>query len=187
MSADVKLCLIAARARNNVIGSGGDLPWKLKSDLSFFKTATLGCPIIMGRKTWESLPVRPLKGRENIVMTRDWAYNADGARVYSSFAAATNSRAKKCKWLRYTHLVVIVICIIGAATSRYALMSSDMYVCSRVSHGKHPTFVNVDMTTGEMSLMPGKPSCARTRTLYVFELLAFVTRLLGVIFTSRTL
>ncbi|HBF89657.1 MAG TPA: dihydrofolate reductase [Hyphomonas atlantica] len=91
MSADVKLCLIAARARNNVIGSGGDLPWKLKSDLSFFKTATLGCPIIMGRKTWESLPVRPLKGRENIVMTRDWAYNADGARVYSSFAAATNS------------------------------------------------------------------------------------------------
>ncbi len=102
-------------------------------------------------------------------------------------AAATNSRAKKCKWLRYTHLVVIVSCIIGAATSRYALMSSDMYVCSRVSHGKHPTFVNVDMTTGEMSLMPGKPSCARTRTLYVFELLAFATRLLGVIFTSRTL
>ena len=48
-------------------------------------------------------------------------------------AAVTNSRAKKCKWLRYTHLVVIVSCIIGAATSRYALMSSDMYVCSRVS------------------------------------------------------
>ncbi|CUS56937.1 MULTISPECIES: dihydrofolate reductase [unclassified Hyphomonas] len=91
MSAHVKLCLIAARASNNVIGSGGDLPWRLKSDLAFFKKATLGCPIIMGRKTWESLPVRPLKGRENIVMTRDWAYNAEGARVYSSFAAATNS------------------------------------------------------------------------------------------------
>ena len=91
MSAHVKLCLIAARARNNVIGTGGDLPWRLKSDLAFFKKATLGCPIIMGRKTWESLPVRPLKGRENIVMTRDWAYNAEGARVYSSFAAATNS------------------------------------------------------------------------------------------------
>lgn len=91
MSAHIKLCLIAARARNNVIGTGGDLPWRLKSDLAFFKTATLGCPIIMGRKTWESLPYRPLKGRENIVMTRDWAYNAEGARVYSSFAAATNS------------------------------------------------------------------------------------------------
>lgn len=91
MPAHVKLCLIAARARNNVIGAAGDLPWRLKGDLAFFKSATLGCPIIMGRKTWESLPVRPLKGRENIVMTRDWAYDAEGARVYSSFPAAINS------------------------------------------------------------------------------------------------
>ena len=91
MPAHVKLCLIAARARNNVIGAAGDLPWRLKGDLAFFKSATLGCPIIMGRKTWESLPVRPLKGRENIVMTRDWTYNAPGARVYSSFPAAINA------------------------------------------------------------------------------------------------
>lgn len=91
MPSNVMLCLIAARGRNGVIGSGGELPWRLKGDLAFFKKATLGCPIIMGRKTWESLPVRPLKGRENIVMTRDWAYNADGARVYSGFSAAVNS------------------------------------------------------------------------------------------------
>lgn len=91
MPALVKLCLIAARARNGVIGSSGDLPWRLKSDLAFFKKVTLGCPIIMGRKTWESLPVRPLKGRENIVLTRDWTYRAEGARVYSSFAAAANA------------------------------------------------------------------------------------------------
>ncbi|KCZ52978.1 dihydrofolate reductase [Hyphomonas pacifica] len=91
MPGSVKLCLIAARARNGVIGSDGQLPWRLKSDLAFFKKITLGCPILMGRKTWESLPFKPLKGRENIVMTRDWAYAAEGARVYSSFPAAVNS------------------------------------------------------------------------------------------------
>lgn len=91
MPSNVKLCLIAARGRNGVIGSEGQLPWRLKSDLAFFKQATLGCPVIMGRKTWESLPFRPLKGRENIVMTRDWAYDAEGARVYSAFSAAVNS------------------------------------------------------------------------------------------------
>ena len=87
----VKICLIAARGRNNVIGHEGDLPWRLKGDLAFFKKVTMGCPILMGRKTWESLPVRPLKGRENIVMTRDWTYDAPGARVYSSFPAAVNT------------------------------------------------------------------------------------------------
>ncbi|MCA8902329.1 MAG: dihydrofolate reductase [Hyphomonas sp.] len=87
----VKVCLIAARGRNNVIGREGDLPWRLKDDLAFFKKATLGSPIVMGRKTWESLPFRPLKGRENIVLTRDWTYAAPGARVYSSFAAAINT------------------------------------------------------------------------------------------------
>ena len=87
MSADVKLCLIAARARNNVIGSGGDLPWKLKSDLSFFKTATLGCPIIMGRKTWQSIG-RPLPGRGSIVLTRDLNWHSEGAVVVHDFEAA---------------------------------------------------------------------------------------------------
>ncbi|MEZ5953270.1 MAG: dihydrofolate reductase [Hyphomonas sp.] len=87
----VKVCLIAARGRNHVIGREGDLPWRLKDDLAFFKKTTLGCPIVMGRKTWESLPFRPLKGRENIVLTRDWTYAAPGARVYSSFAAAINT------------------------------------------------------------------------------------------------
>lgn len=91
MPQSVRICLVAARGRNNVIGNEGDLPWRLKGDLAFFKKITMGCPILMGRKTWESLPVRPLKGRENIVMTRDWTYDAPGARVYSSFPAAINA------------------------------------------------------------------------------------------------
>jgi len=91
MPDNVKVCLIAARGRNNVIGKEGELPWRLKGDLAFFKKVTMSCPILMGRKTWESLPFRPLKGRENIVMTRDWTYDAPGARVYSSFPAAINT------------------------------------------------------------------------------------------------
>jgi dihydrofolate reductase len=63
-----------ARARNGVIGRAGALPWRLKSDLAIFKQITLGKPVIMGRKTWESLPKRPLPGRINIVLTRDGSY-----------------------------------------------------------------------------------------------------------------
>jgi len=67
-----------ARARNGVIGRDGGLPWRLKSDLAIFKATTLGKPIIMGRKTWESLPRRPLPGRINIVLTRDGSYEEEG-------------------------------------------------------------------------------------------------------------
>ena len=63
-----------ARARNGVIGKDGALPWRLKSDLALFKATTLFKPVIMGRKTWESLPKRPLPGRTNIVLTRDGSY-----------------------------------------------------------------------------------------------------------------
>lgn len=72
----MKLGLIYARARNGVIGAGGALPWHLPADLAHFKAKTQGCPVIMGRKTWDSLPprFRPLPGRRNVVVTRqpDW-------------------------------------------------------------------------------------------------------------------
>jgi dihydrofolate reductase len=71
-----RLHLIFARAANGVIGKGGALPWHLPEDLAHFKRTTLGCPVIMGRKTWDSLPpkFRPLPGRTNVVVTRqpDW-------------------------------------------------------------------------------------------------------------------
>lgn len=91
MTDEVKLSLIVARARNGVIGKDGGLPWKLSADLAMFKKVTSGKPVIMGRKTWESLPKRPLPGRTNIILTRDWDYGADEARVYSSFGAAVNA------------------------------------------------------------------------------------------------
>ena len=75
----MKINLIWAQAHNRVIGVGGRMPWHLAEDLAHFKRTTLGCPVIMGRKTWDSLPVkfRPLPGRANIVLTRqeDWHEN----------------------------------------------------------------------------------------------------------------
>jgi dihydrofolate reductase len=79
--------LVAAVAANGVIGARGKLPWHLPEDLQHFKALTLGHPVIMGRKTWESLG-RPLPGRENIVITRSAAYEAPGASVAASLQAA---------------------------------------------------------------------------------------------------
>jgi dihydrofolate reductase len=89
----VKLVLgPVARARNGVIGKEGAIPWRLKSDMALFKAATMGKPVIMGRKTWESLPRRPLPGRMNIVLTRDGSYAeksiARGALVCERFDEA---------------------------------------------------------------------------------------------------
>jgi len=73
-----RIALIVARARNGVIGRDGDLPWRLRSDLQRFKAVTIGKPCIMGRKTWESLPLKPLPGRLNIILTRDEGWGEDG-------------------------------------------------------------------------------------------------------------
>ena len=90
MSTTRTLSLIAAVARNGAIGKDNALLWRLPEDLKFFKRTTLGCPVIMGRKTWESLPpkFRPLPGRLNIVVTRDPGFVADGASVAHSLEAA---------------------------------------------------------------------------------------------------
>jgi dihydrofolate reductase len=85
-----RLNLIYARARNGVIGRDNTLPWHLPEDLAHFKRQTLGCPVIMGRKTWDSLPprFRPLPGRTNVVISRDPAWHADGAHSASTLADA---------------------------------------------------------------------------------------------------
>ncbi|HYF29233.1 MAG TPA: dihydrofolate reductase [Candidatus Paceibacterota bacterium] len=84
------ISLVVALGHNNVIGKDNGLLWHLPDDLKRFKMLTLGHPVIMGRKTWESLPerVRPLPGRTNIVVTRDENYRADGALVARSIEDA---------------------------------------------------------------------------------------------------
>jgi len=77
----MKIALIAAVARNGVIGHANELLWRLPEDMQFFKRITSGHPVIMGRKTWDSIPARfrPLPGRTNIVVTRQRDWHADGA------------------------------------------------------------------------------------------------------------
>ncbi len=82
------LSLVLAVARNGVIGCDNALPWRLPADLARFKRLTLGKPVVMGRKTWESLRIRPLPGRINIVLTRQPDYLAEGARIAASLGAA---------------------------------------------------------------------------------------------------
>jgi dihydrofolate reductase len=86
----MKIGLIYARSRNGVIGKGGTLPWRLPEDLAHFKAKTMGSPVIMGRKTWDSLPpkFRPLPGRRNIVITRQADWQAAGAERAGSLAEA---------------------------------------------------------------------------------------------------
>ena len=86
----MKLHLIYARARNGTIGKDGQMPWHLPEDLAHFKRVTLGQPVIMGRKTWDSLPAkfRPLPGRLNVVVTRQPGWAAEGTVVAHSLEAA---------------------------------------------------------------------------------------------------
>ena len=83
-----QLGLVVARARNGVIGRDGDLPWRLRSDLQRFKALTLGKPCIMGRRTWDSLPLKPLPGRLNLVLSRDESFEARGAVVCTTLDEA---------------------------------------------------------------------------------------------------
>ena len=82
------ISFVVAVSKNGVIGRDGGLPWHISSDLKRFKEITMGKPVIMGRKTWESLPRRPLPGRQNVVLTRQWGYVAIGAEVVRSVGEA---------------------------------------------------------------------------------------------------
>ncbi|MBS0447070.1 MAG: dihydrofolate reductase [Proteobacteria bacterium] len=84
------LALIAAVARNGAIGKGNELLWRESADQKRFRQVTMGCPVIMGRRTWESLPARfrPLPGRRNVVLTRDRAWRDAGAEPQASLDAA---------------------------------------------------------------------------------------------------
>jgi dihydrofolate reductase len=99
-----------ARARNGVFGKDGALPWRLKSDLQMFKALTLGKPIIMGRKTWDSLPLKPLPGRMNIVLTRDGSFAPKNALVCETLDEALQIAREQAQ-----EDGVDEVCVIGGA------------------------------------------------------------------------
>ena len=90
----MRLAVICAMSRNGVIGRDNGLPWNLPGDLKHFKETTLGCPIIMGRKTWDSIG-RPLPGRTNIIVTRREKIESDGIEIANSLESALDL-AKSC-------------------------------------------------------------------------------------------
>jgi dihydrofolate reductase len=93
-----RLCLIAAMAHGRVIGRDNQLPWRLPEDLAHFRRVTMGAPVLMGRKTWQSLPqrFRPLPGRTNVVLTRQhgWSAGSPGVLVAGSVEAALDALTK---------------------------------------------------------------------------------------------
>ena len=124
-------CLIVAVADNNAIGVKGDLPWHLSEDLKYFKRTTSGCPVIMGRTTYFSLPFRPLKGRKNIVLNLGGDPIPDVTCVYSfdeAFAEAETEEADRCFIMG------------GASVSRAAINMMDRLFITHV----HTTIEDAD-------------------------------------------
>ncbi len=87
----MQVCLIWAQARNRAIGRAGSMPWHVPEDLAHFRRLTMGCPVIMGRKTWESLSGKALPGRQNIVVTREQGRRFEGALSVNGLSQALES------------------------------------------------------------------------------------------------
>jgi dihydrofolate reductase len=100
------ISLVVAVAENGVIGRGGGLPWRLSSDLKTFRRLTMGKPLIMGRRTFQSLK-KPLDGRDNIVVTRDEGFRPAGAMLEPSFEKAL-ARALTCATARGTDEIMVI-------------------------------------------------------------------------------
>jgi dihydrofolate reductase len=120
----MKLALIAAVARDGSIGRGNELLCHLPEDQQHFRRVTMGCPVIMGRKTWDSLPprFRPLPGRRNIVVTRSLQWQADGAEAARSLSAALASVRTETK----------VFVIGGGELYREAIARADELVLTEI-------------------------------------------------------
>ena len=117
----MKISIIVAMAANGVIGRDNQLPWHLPADLKHFKQTTMGKPILMGRKTWESIG-RPLPGRTNIVITRDSTYTAAGCEVVNSIDAAIAAAGEQDE----------VMVIGGAELYRQILPDTDTIYLTRI-------------------------------------------------------
>ncbi len=124
----VAVAIIAAVAENGVIGQGNGIPWRLPSDFAHFKRMTLGKPLIMGRKTFESIG-RPLPGRTNIVVTRQEGYQPDGVLVISSLEAALEHAQEIAKADRANEVMIGG----GAEIYRQALPFADRMYLTQVA------------------------------------------------------
>ena len=128
MKTQLPLSLIAALGENRVIGVDNSMPWHLPGDFKYFKATTLGKPIIMGRKTWDSLG-RPLPGRLNLVVTRQTDLQLEGAEVFTSLESAV-VRAEQ--WAREQGVAEVML-IGGAQLYAQGLAQADRLYLTRVA------------------------------------------------------
>ena len=136
-----RVAFVVAAGENGVIGRGGKLPWRMPSDLKLFRKLTLGKPVIMGRKTFQSIG-KALPGRDNLVVTRDAAFKADGVEVFASVDAAI-ARAQTLATARGAD----EIAVIGGADIFEAMLSrADRIYLTRVhASPEGDTFFAPDM------------------------------------------
>ena len=134
----MKLSIIVAAAANGVIGRDNQLPWHLPADLRHFKQTTMGKPILMGRKTWESIG-RPLPGRTNIVITRDSDYSAAGCVVVNSIDAAMEAAGSQDE----------IMVIGGAELYRQVLPRTDSVYLTRIHEDFEGDTVFPELNTSE--------------------------------------
>ena len=123
----MKLAIIVAQSNNRVIGKDNDLPWRLPKDLQYFKKVTLGKPIIMGRKTYESIG-RPLPGRTNIVISRNKQFTAAGVEVVTSLSEAVALANEICQRENIAEAMIIG----GAQIYNQALEMADTLYITQV-------------------------------------------------------
>ncbi len=158
--------MIWAEARGGAIGRDGEMPWHLPEDLAHFKQATLGAPVVMGRRTWESLPerFRPLPGRENLVVTRDPVYRAQGAVVVSSLDAALEA-------LRAADPAPGIAWIMGGGQLyRTAMPIADELVVTRIELDVDGADTFAPQIGADWRLAdPGAPLVSKTGLGYRFE------------------
>lgn len=159
------IALIVAVAENGVIGRDGKLPWRIPEDMKWFRERTAGRPLIMGRKTWESFPKRPLPGRTNIVITRDASYKAEGAVVVTSLPAALD--------VAYGEAPKEIMVIGGAEIYRAALPHTRRIYLTSV-HGEiegDTLFPPIDRTDWQETIVGVYPSSAERPIGYSFVIL----------------
>ena len=117
--------MVMAMDKNRLIGKGGDMPWHIPSDLKYFKRVTMGKPVIMGRKTFDSLG-KPLPGRPNIVVTRNKDWSVEGAQVASSLEEAFD--------LAKEHSTEEIMVVGGASLCAQAMPSTDRLFLTIIDH-----------------------------------------------------
>lgn len=165
MKTSLPLSLIAALGDNRVIGLDNRMPWHLPGDFKYFKATTLGKPIVMGRKTWDSLG-RPLPGRLNLVVSRQPGLQLEGAEVFASLEAAVQ-RAEA--WAREQHVEEVML-IGGAQLYELGLPDADRLYLTRVELSPEGDAWFPEVDSAQWTLISSVPHAAvDDKPAYHFE------------------